>query len=255
MQRSDGGYEQDPTTVPSIHDDQIDMGDDGGAWFAYAPLSAVSGPDPRRKPELADLGRLARRGGNMAARAARVDEQPSVHAIVAAHLGDDLAHDAGIAQQRWAGYESVNMQRAIDAWISAPGRTHQVVGVMMQSPDMGLADLVSGQNMYGMPSPQPTSVSRVNLPCGPGQMQACAVRRLPRERGERPAHRPLRAPGLPAARHRAHECRDRLDGSGRGRGDQRAAARARDAAQLLSGTGALARAGRVRLQRGHVHLP
>ena len=174
MQRSDGGYEQDPTTVPSIHDDQIDMGDDGGAWFAYAPLSAVSGPDPRRKPELADLGRLARRGVNMAVRAARVDEQPSVHAIVAAHLGDDLAHDAGIAQQRWAGYESVNMQRAIDAWISAPGRTHQVVGVMMQSPDMGLADLVSGQNMYGMPSPQPTSVSRVNLPCGPGQMQACA---------------------------------------------------------------------------------
>ncbi len=157
-------------------------------WFAYAPrrygsysgdeafasrLDVTSdGPDPRRKPEFADLGRLARRGVDAAVRAARVAEQPTVGALLIDHLGE-AAQQAEVARERWAQYEAVNMQRAIDAWLAAPGRSHRVLGVATGGPDLGLAELVAGSNPYGIPEPRPVSVARTNLACGPGRMQAC----------------------------------------------------------------------------------
>ena len=203
MQRSYGGYVPDDEPFEVPHDAPEAQ---GTGWFAYAPMSGATypgseayrsdleigfdgdGPDPRRKPELADLRRLARRGVDFAVRAARVDEQPTVHALITAHLGVERARDADVAQQRWAGYESVNMQRAIDAWIQAPGRSHRVIGVATTGPDLGLAELISGSNPYGMPNSRPMSVARVNLPCGPGQTQACtqsAVYLVSEESGRR----------------------------------------------------------------------
>lgn len=33
---------------------------------------------------------------------------------------------------------------------------------------------MAGSNAYGMGDVEPAAVARVNLPCGPGQVQACA---------------------------------------------------------------------------------
>lgn len=164
-----------------------------GAWFAYGPgirgegaagtdepefstrpLSRIvsSGPDPDRRPEVADVGRLARRGLRAAVRAARADERPGLSDLIGEHLGPART-DAEVATQRWARHDGVNMQRAMDAWLAEPGRERRSYGVPVGY-DVGLAELVAGSNAYGMGDVEPAAVARVNLPCGPGQVQACA---------------------------------------------------------------------------------
>ncbi|WP_226345460.1 ATP-binding protein [Agilicoccus flavus] len=167
----------------------------GYGWFAYAPgseetfaggagpsgPSVPSGrpgpsgrPDPGRRPELADVGRLARRGLDVAVKAARANEQPSVARFVRDHLGGD-ATAAEIADERWAPYEGVNVQRAVDAWLAAsPQRRHELIGLPTGMPEMGLAEFMTESNPYGMPTPTPTNVARVNLTSGPdGESLPC----------------------------------------------------------------------------------
>ena len=157
-------------------------------WVAYGPMGAFGGPpaaqpaegstlgpphgpDPHRRPELGDVRRLAKRGLDLAGRTARADEQPTLTALIAAHL-DAGGPDAPIESQRWARYEGVNMQRALDAWLAEPGRTHRSLGVPA-AVDMGLAELVAGSSLYGMPPLRPVGIARVNLASGPDEVQPC----------------------------------------------------------------------------------
>lgn len=130
-------------------------------------------PDPQRRAELADIGRLARRGLDAAVRAARVSELPTLHSLVAGHLGADAREEVDVATQRWDRFEGVNMARAVEAWLAEPGRTSRSYGVP-GSIDIGLAEIASGANPFGMPAPTPVAVGRVNLACGPDEMYPCA---------------------------------------------------------------------------------
>lgn len=160
-------------------------------WFAYAPMSRAvyvgdpdaglpgptappgesGAPDPDRRPELADLGRLARRGVKSALKVARADEAITPGRLIRDFLGDS-ADEAEIAEETWASYEGVNMQRAIDAWLAEQGRTHRLVGIRCMNGDTNLPELLS-------PHTHPFSASvgniaRINLPCGPeGATMAC----------------------------------------------------------------------------------
>lgn len=121
-------------------------------------------------PELADLVRLARRGIRAVVRAARAPAAPSLTGLVAGHLGHP-AEPPEVLAETWAGYEHVNVQAAVDAWLAEPGRGHELIGVHpgYASPSLSMImgvgvplDLVSGP------------VSRVNRPIGPdGQTLAC----------------------------------------------------------------------------------
>lgn len=102
------------------------MGQEQG-WFAYAPLGGVVGsdasmprgfgsylsieegaaPDPHRRPELADLGRLARRGVRMVVGVARADEVTEPADVVRAHLG---LPEPEIVSEAWEPYDGVNVQ-------------------------------------------------------------------------------------------------------------------------------------------------
>lgn len=130
------------------------------------------GPDPHRRAEFADVGRLARRGLKAAVQAARVDERPTLASLIGGHLGGATS-EAEVSTQRWARHEGINMQLALDAWLSEPGRTHTSYGVPI-GPDIGLAELVAGTSAYGMEDMPPVGIARVNLASGPGQMTPCA---------------------------------------------------------------------------------
>jgi hypothetical protein len=153
-----------------------------GGWYAYAPLSrsatwgsvAVSsssdGAGEPLRPELSDIGRLARRAIRGVVAAARADEQPSVTKSLRAHLGTTA--DAPVVSGHWPPYEHVNVQIAIDEWLSRNGRTHDLVGLTgFQHRMFGLADLVSQH--AGM-APGIGNVAMANLPAGPqGRTHSC----------------------------------------------------------------------------------
>ena len=92
------------------------------------------------RPELADVGRLARRLVRRTVAAARADEG-SVGKLLAAHLG---AHGTAlpVATGSWPGYDQVNVQTGLDAWLAEPGRTYELVGLTeYRHQDFGLADV------------------------------------------------------------------------------------------------------------------
>src|SRR5215212_6878599 len=101
-------------------------------WVAYGPTSS-SGPgadDPLR-PELADLGRLARRGMRAVVGAARAEDRPRLSRILAEHLGPGVG-ELDVVEEAWPAYDHVNVQTGLDAWLAASGRTSELVGVVSQ---------------------------------------------------------------------------------------------------------------------------
>jgi len=156
------------------------MGGQSGGWIAYG--SSVMGASDAgaarddNRPELADVGRLARRALRGAVSAARADERVTFSRLLLDHLGPAGA-DLAVVEDKWRPYEHVNVQAGLDAWLAAPGRTHRLVGVIGFHHRMfGLAELlrIGGEEAaYGL---QPGNVSRVNLPCGPGgEVRPCVV--------------------------------------------------------------------------------
>jgi hypothetical protein len=125
------------------------------------------------RPEIGDIGRLARRVVRRTVRAARADEEPTLSSILRDHLGGSSGERA-VVDETWPLYEHVNVQAGIDAWLRQAPVTSQLVGVVdFQHQEFGLAELLSepGHRGYG---PRPGNVARTNLACGPdGETAAC----------------------------------------------------------------------------------
>ena len=127
------------------------------------------------RPELADVGRLVRRGVRAVVGAARAGERTSLAGILAAHLGPDRA-SLDTVGETWPAYEHVNVQAALDAWLAGPGRSAELVGIAGHQRAMfGLADLLADDG--GQPHPfglRPANPSRTNLAAGPdGEVRPC----------------------------------------------------------------------------------
>jgi len=115
------------------------------------------------RPELADVGRLARRFVQKAVATARAGQQ-SVGTVVAEHLSGE-ADGLPIATGTWPSYDQVNAQTGLDVWLAEPGRTHLLLGLThMRHSDSGLADWIQGTQY----APSVGNVSTVSMPSGPG---------------------------------------------------------------------------------------
>ena len=120
-------------------------------------------------PELADLRRYGRRLVKRFVTQARADERPTFARLIADHLAVPT-HGLPLVEERWEPYEHVNVQRALDAWLAASGRSVEVIGMTgyRHRGPFGLADLLGGDPDFGHHGPRPGNVSRVSLPIGPG---------------------------------------------------------------------------------------
>lgn len=129
------------------------------------------------RPELADVGRLARKLVGRAVRVARTEDQ-ALRRVLLDHLGPDAARLPTVAGS-YPLYEHVNLQVGVDAWLAAdPGRTHEVVGItgvgQLRYSDATIGDFIQAglNSLYGsagVGAPLTTA-----LPCGPGgQTRAC----------------------------------------------------------------------------------
>lgn len=126
------------------------------------------GADPGRaeKPELADVGRLAKRLLARTVATARAEDE-SASRLLSDHLG--IAGQAAalpVAKGSWPAYDRVNVQTAVDAWLAVPGREHRLVGLTQyRHRDFGLPDLLHRGNHWAPPL---GSVETESLPAGPG---------------------------------------------------------------------------------------
>jgi hypothetical protein len=92
-------------------------------------------------PEPADVVRLARRLLRRVVQAARAEDEP-VQRLLSEHLGPDAA-GLGVVSGTWQGYDHVNLQIGLDAWLAGAGRKHTLVGLTgFRNSDLGLADLM-----------------------------------------------------------------------------------------------------------------
>jgi hypothetical protein len=124
-----------------------------------------SGAIVDERPELADIGRLARRLVRRTVAAARAEEG-SVGRVLADHLGAE-APTLPVARSSWPAYDQVNVQAGVDAWLAEAGRRHKLVGLTdYRHQDFGLADLLRGSHW----GPGIGSVATEALPAGPGGM-------------------------------------------------------------------------------------
>ncbi len=108
--------------------------------------------------------------------AARAKDAP-VRSLLLGHLGPQ-APGMPVVTASWPGYEHVNVQIAVDAWLAGPGRSHELTGIagLFRQMPFGISELLAGQLAPGMPAPQPSGVSRIALPAGPGGATRACVR-------------------------------------------------------------------------------
>jgi ATPase family associated with various cellular activities (AAA) len=135
----------------------------------------VTGLDDQ--PELADVGRLARKLVGRAVRTARQEDQPLRRALLD-HLGPDAAQLPTVSDSCPL-YEQVNIQVGVDAWLAAsPERTHEVIGItgvgMLRHLDLSMGDFIQSDPGGRFGSAGISAPVTTNLPCGPdGQTRAC----------------------------------------------------------------------------------
>jgi hypothetical protein len=117
------------------------------------------------RPELADISRIARRLVRQAVLVARSEDGP-VQRVLRDHLGPDAA-GRPVVSGSWPGYDHLNVQAGLDAWLAADGRGHRLAGVTgFRHMDFGLADLLQPgryAERLGLGSVATTAVS-----AGPG---------------------------------------------------------------------------------------
>lgn len=123
------------------------------------------------RPELADITRMARRLVRQAVLVARSEDGP-VQRVLRDHLGPDAA-GRPVVSGSWQGYDQVNVQAGLDAWLAADGREHRLAGVTgFRHMDFGLADLLQPgryAERLGV-----GSVATTALSAGPaGETRAC----------------------------------------------------------------------------------
>ena len=145
----------------------------GHGWVAYGPLpDEIPNPaDDGLRPELADVRRLARRGLRAIVGAARADEQPRLSRILAEHLRGEASD---VVEEKWPGYDQVNVQAGLDAWLARPDRSFELVGVVSENGQpVELAELLSPHLNHPF-GPRPGKAASVNVACGPdGQVLPC----------------------------------------------------------------------------------
>ena len=123
------------------------------------------------RPEVADIGRLARRFMARTVAAARAEEE-SVSRLLGEHLGAQAAA-MPLARGSWPAYDQVNVQTGLDAWLAEPGRSHELVGLTnYRHRDFGLADLMQPAQPW---SPGVGNVATEALPAGPGGVTRSCV--------------------------------------------------------------------------------
>ena len=83
----------------------------------------------RLRPELADVGRLARRGLRAVVGAARADERPRLSRILADHLGAAV-HD--VVEETWPGLRPRQRAGGPRRLAGRPGRSFELVGVVSE---------------------------------------------------------------------------------------------------------------------------
>jgi ATPase family associated with various cellular activities (AAA) len=134
--------------------------------------------EPPDHPELADVGRLARRLVDRAVRTARTEDQP-LRRLLLDHLGPDAA-TLPTASATWPSYEHVNVQVGLEAWLEAGNeRTHQVfgitgIGMMRHMEIVGIGDFLQSNNNGPFGSASYGGVMTVAVPSGPdGQTHPC----------------------------------------------------------------------------------
>ena len=79
-------------------------------------------------------------------------------------LGPEAA-SVPVVRTTWPGYDRVNVQVALDAWLAGPGHGQEVVGITGFHPGPGLADLVQNDQWRGVRMGSPATHL---LPAGPG---------------------------------------------------------------------------------------
>ena len=143
-----------------------------GAFTGSRQGAPVPAPGTPVRPELADIGRLWRYVARRVLVPARVAEAPSLPRLLAEHLGPQ-APELAVVGDNWAPFEHVNLQVALDHWLGAEGRRHQLVGLTgFQNRMFTLADLA--QPMTALHGPGIGSVALDSIACGPrGQTRAC----------------------------------------------------------------------------------
>ena len=127
------------------------------------------------RPELADVGKLVRRGVKAVVGAARAEDRVTLSGLLLGHLGTSGAA-LDVVEETWPGYEHVNVQAGLDTWLSHGGRTAQLVGVVgFQHRPFGLGELLSaGPEAHDPYGPRPGNASRVNRAAGPdGESRPC----------------------------------------------------------------------------------
>ena len=136
--------------------------------------AVVAGRSDPLRPELADVGRLVRRGVRALVGAARAEERPQLSRLITRHLGG-TAEGLDVVEESWPGYEHVNVQAGLDAWLAAPGRAHELVGVAgFQHSVFGLGDLLGADGIHEVHGLRPGNPATVNLAAGPdGEVRAC----------------------------------------------------------------------------------
>jgi ATPase family associated with various cellular activities (AAA) len=131
---------------------------------AGASYGAGTGGD-EQQPELADIGRLARRVLRRAVSAARADDT-SITRILRDHLGPGAA-GFPVVRSTWPRYDQVNVQKGLDAWLTEQGRQHKTVGLTsFRHQEFGMADLL--QEPAQPFGPRAGSLATVALPARPG---------------------------------------------------------------------------------------
>jgi hypothetical protein len=134
--------------------------------------------EPLDHPELADVGRLARRLVDRAVQTARTEDQP-LRRLLLDHLGPDAAALPTVSAT-WPSYDHVNVQVGLEAWLEADGeRQHEVfgitgIGMMRHMEIVGIGDLLQPPNHGPFGSASFGGVMTVAVPSGPdGQTHPC----------------------------------------------------------------------------------
>ncbi|WP_104522392.1 hypothetical protein [Blastococcus atacamensis] len=78
-------------------------------------------------------------------------------------------------EENWPGYEHVNVQAGLDAWLASPGRAHALVGIAgFQHAVFGLGELLGQDGERFHHGLRPGNPATVNLASGPdGEVRAC----------------------------------------------------------------------------------
>ncbi|HEV2253854.1 MAG TPA: ATP-binding protein [Streptosporangiaceae bacterium] len=133
----------------------------------------MSPSEPPDHPELADVGRLARRLVDRAVQTARTEDQP-LRRLLLEHLGPDAAILPTVSAT-WPSYEHVNVQVGLEAWLGqGDDRSHEVFGItgigfMRHMEIVGIGDFLQPRNNGPFGSASFGGVMTVAVPSGPGE--------------------------------------------------------------------------------------